>query len=94
MEVSFRAGSRHHFEQMDFESQHAVNNAIEMVRDARGFKTFRERFNNCQLEVTFGHNIYTTLIEIRPKSDACRGYAFYHEGHFYDGINRSIVELI
>ena len=94
MEVFFEAGSRRCFEQMDSEAQSAVRDAIILVRDKDGFSHYKKNHRKCRLEVTFGHNIYTTRIEICPidTKDMCR--AFYWRGAFYEGLSKSCVELI
>ena len=60
MKVVYQAGSRSRFEDMDWEAQEAVRRAVAMVEGKTGFRTHRETWRDCQLEVTMGHNIYTT----------------------------------
>lgn len=94
MEVFFEAGSRNRFEQMDYEAQDAVRNAIILTRDKNGYSHHSGIYRNCRLEVTFGHNIYTTRIEICPIGNRNLERAFYWNGAFYEGLSKRRVELI
>lgn len=93
MEIAYKPGNRKCFDEMDFESQDAVRKAVDLVKNKRGFTNNLSRFYGCRLEVTFGHNIYTTVIEIRSESNPCC-CAFFHEGNFYESVNKVRVELI
>ena len=102
MKVVYQAGSRSRFEDMDWEAQEAVRRAVEMVEGMTGFRTHRgEVWRGCQLEVTMGHNIYTTDIRIVPdvrERLSCSSYlndsATYGNGAFWASVSRTQVELI
>ena len=92
MEVFYNEGSRKSFDEMDFESQDAVRKAVDLVKGKRGFTHYVGNVYGCHLEVTFGHNIYSTIIEIRSEDNLC--CAFFYEGSFYESISKVRVELI
>ena len=102
MKVVYQAGSRSRFEDMDWEAQEAVRRAVEMVEGMTGFRTHRgEVWRGCQLEVTMGHNIYTTDIRIVPdvrerlsRSSYLNDSATYSNGAFWASVSRTQVELI
>lgn len=101
MKVVYQAGSRNRFEDMDWEAQEAVRRAVAMVEGMTGFRTHSETWRNCQLEVTMGHNIYTTDIRICPdereknrRSNYHNGSAYYCNGAFWAVVSRTQVELI
>lgn len=93
MEVFYMRGSRKSFDEMDIESQDAVRKAVDLVRYKRGITHYLGNIYDCCLVVVFGHNIYTTIIEIRSvlNSDCL---AFFHEGAFYESISKVRVDLI
>ena len=93
MEVFYLRGSRKSFDEMDFESQDAVRKAVDLVKYKRGITHYLGNIYDCCLVVQFGHNIYTTIIEIRSTSNP-NCLAFFHEGEFYDVISKVRVELI
>lgn len=82
------------FESMDIESRCAVMDAVEQVRDKRGFEKWagKPEARDCYLSVVYGHNIYTTSITIYSKTKHC--CAFYWNGNFYDVISKTRVNLI
>lgn len=102
MKVVYQAGSRSRFEDMNWEAQEAVRRAVEIVEGMTGFRTHRgEVWRGCQLEVTMGHNIYTTDIRIVPdvqerlsRSSYLNYSAYYDNGAFWASVSRTQVELI
>ena len=101
MKVVFIQGSRKSFNELDYESQQAVKNAMSLVENKTGFKTHSEAWRNCQLEVIMGHNIYTTSINICPpqkelikRSNWHNGHAYFCNGVFWANWGRTKVELI
>lgn len=101
MKVVYQTGSRSRFEDMDWEAQEAVRRAVAMVADKTGFRTHRETWRDCQLEITMGHNIYTTDIRIVPdvrerlgRSQYLNDSAYYCNGAFWAVVSRTQVELI
>jgi len=99
MKIVYKEGSRSRFEDMDSEAQEAVRRAISMVKGKTGFRTDYEVWRDCTLEVTFGHNIYTTTIYIVPDraknaGTKMNGYAIYINGVFVGNHDIKIVELI
>lgn len=102
MKVVYQAGSRNRFEDMDWEAQETVRRALAMVEGKTGFRTHRgEVWRDCQLEVTMGHNIYTTDIRIVPdvrerlgRSQYLNDSAYYCNGTFWATVSRTQVELI
>lgn len=102
MKIIYKAGSRKTFAEMDWEAQQAVNKALALVEGKTGFRTPFEVWRNCELVITFGHNIYTTTIHICPpeidiikrRSNWHNGYAYYCHGVFWANWSRIKVELI
>ena len=101
MKVVYQAGSLSRLEDMDWEAQEAVRRAVAMVEGKTGFRTHAETWRNCQLEVTMGHNIYTTDIRIIPdarkrfgRSQDLNGSSYYCNGAFWAAVSRTQVELI
>jgi len=101
MEVIFLQGSRKHISETNFEARKAIQKAMELVENKRGFRTCTETWWDCKLVITLGHNIYTTSIQIEPDAKWQRRWNNWHNGHAYycNGVfwaNRSgfKVELI
>lgn len=94
MEVIYKAGTRKTFEGMDIESQCAVREAVEFVKDKRAIAYGAERCIMCVMVVSFGHNIYGTRIELYPVSEPGQVYAFYKNGRFFDYVTSVEVVLI
>lgn len=86
----------------DWEVRKAVKRALELVEGKGGFKTQFEKMHYCKLEITVGHNIYTTSIHIEPderyyKKSLRRWvnrYAYYCNGVFWGSFTRTEVDLI
>lgn len=91
MEINRKAGTRNSWQEMDIEGRQAVYLAERLVEGKRGMMIGNERFNNCTLEIRYGHNIYSTQIYI---ADCCGlVVAFYSDGYFYDNLSKQRVEL-
>ena len=97
MQVVYKEGSVDCIGMMDYESMQAVKMAISLTQDKRHFKSvYGEVRRNCTLEISMGHNIYTTSIRIMPEDDDYKSerYAYYCQGAFYGSLSRQKVELI
>ena len=101
MDVIFLEGSRKHISETNFEAREAIEKAMELVRDRRGFRTHTDTWRECKLEITLGHNIYTTSIRIEPDAKLKKrwnnwynGHAYYCNGVFWASRSRCRVELI
>lgn len=91
MKVSRKAGTRNSWQEMDIESRQAVYLAERMVEGKRGVVVGKERVGGCVLEIRYGHNIYSTQIDIADRHGLV--VAFYSNGYFYDSISKQRVEL-
>ena len=86
----------------DSEVLDSVKKALELVEGKNGFKTYSEKWLQCELIISIGHNIYNTSIEIRPfehimlerKSKYHNGYAYFCNGAFWANLSQANVELI
>lgn len=85
---------------MDTEAQDTVKKAVELIEGKHGFRTDFEIWRNCELVITVGHNINTTLIEIRPPEGTyIKRRANWYNSHacFINGVflgNRSRAEVV
>jgi len=102
MDVIILEGSRKTLAETNFEVREAIQTALELVKDKRGFRTHTETWWDCKLKIILGHNIYTTSIIIEPDEKVKKrkwirwynGYAYYCNGVFWSSISRCRVELI
>lgn len=91
MKVNRKTGTRNSWQEMDIESRQAVYLAERMVEGKQGVVICGERVNGCTLEIRYGHNIYSTQIDIADRCGLV--VAFYSDGYFYDSISKQRVEL-
>lgn len=91
MKINRKAGSRNSWSEMDMESRQAVYLAERLVEGKKGVVLVGKRVGGCSLDVTYGHNLSTTYINIVDGN----GYvmAFYSDGYFYDSLSSKPVEL-
>ncbi len=91
MKVNRKAGTRNSWQEMDIESRQAVYLAERLVEGKRGVVIGQERIKDCTLEIRYGHNIYSTQIDITDRCGLV--VAFYSSGYFYDSVSKQRVEL-
>ncbi len=102
MRTVYKEGSRKSMSETDAEVRQAVAAAIALVEGKGGFKTPYERWWDCELVITIGHNIYTTQIHLQPTERASKArfgmchdsYAIFSNGAFWANVSRQKIELI
>lgn len=102
MRIVYKKGTRKTLAESTEEARSAVAKALELVKGKHGFRTSFGIWHNCELVITIGHNIYTTLIEIRPpvmayikrRSNWRNSYAYYCDGAFRGNNDNTKIELI
>ena len=80
----------------------AVNDALRLTTGKTGFRTATEIWRRCELVVTPGRDLHTTMIHIRPpdtaklrrRSNWRNGAAYYRNGAFWGNITNTKAELI
>jgi hypothetical protein len=88
MNIIYQRGNRTAIDQMDWEAQEAVKNAIEQVKEKRGFKTYHETWVNCSLIIRPDEK------DILKRDNWHNGSAYYCNGVFWASLSRTKVELI
>lgn len=102
MKIIFKESGCKSFDEMDLETQEAVNKAIKLVEGKTGFKTSFEIWRNCELVIHMGDNIDHTCISIAPaeivkikrRANWRNFYAYYRNGAFWASWDQTEVKLI